>query len=751
MKSSLSVCVSWGVVMATLSSAVAQTIPSPPSYIIHRAGLYGPSQTGVTGIQVSEFDALIPNGLVGGASNRITGASTFNGLNTWVYNPLTNTTTQTGLTGSLYTGSAGYQNSSNIVHSDTGYLVGTSDRITGVKTGNGQNIWTYDPVSHTTTQAGLTSATFTGSSGYQHTTVDGVNDSGQVFGISRRITGLFNEDGFATWAYNPVTHASVRTGIFDAAHTAVGGYQFSYNQNETASGLVTGNSSTYDALGQTSGRDTWLYNPATSTTVRIGLSGPDYVSGAGGSITDAGFATGVTFQRVEGGQIPWGYDVSTNTSYRIGLFGGAYTGSDGYEFGYGEYMSQSGYVTGVSEVAIDQDYDNGYHTWVYNHATGTTTRTGLADAAHTGAGNYQLSFDSFLNEAGQVAGISMRTPDAYDVSNGQNTWAYNPATHTTVQTGLTGPAHTGTAGFQYSDNNLQNAAGGVAGFSLRSPESFDVNNGRNTWAYNPTTNVAVQTGLTGPAHTGSAGYQYGENDLEDDAGRVAGFSQRITGVNTINGRNTWVFNPATNITTQTGLTGPAHTGTAGFQSSVNVSLNAAGQLVGISQRITGVDTENGQDAWYFDPSTDLTYDITAGVPGRVRTSDQYAFSNLTALTVDGFAFGQYTFFDGGLGSGESRPFLYRPDVGFYELDSLIAGGLPGNGWAGLTSAQAAYLLNEVVGYGLTIGQPSGSQSVFVLQQIPEPGAMGFLSLAGLLLARRRHSRRRRRIAVSSKL
>src|SRR5207248_3338349 len=148
------------------------------------------------------------------------------------------------------------------------------------------------------------------------------------------------------------------------------------------------------------------------------------------------------------GQIPWAYDVATNTAHKIGLTGGVYTASDGYEFGYGEYRSQSGYVTGVSAAVIDQENDNGFHTWLYNHATGTTTRTGLTDPAHTGAGGYQLSYDSFLNEAGQVAGFSMRTPDGFNLNNGQNTWAFNPATHITVQTGLTAAAHTGPSGFQ---------------------------------------------------------------------------------------------------------------------------------------------------------------------------------------------------------------------------------------------------------------------------------------------------------------
>ena len=163
--------------------------------------------------------------------------------------------------------------------------------------------------------------------------------------------------------------------------------------------------------------------------------------------------------------------------------------------------------------------------------------------------------------------------------NGQNVWAYNPVTNTTVQTGFTGAGYTGSAGYEYSYNDSQNAAGQVVGGSYRNP-GLTTDNGRDTWVYNPASNTTVQTGLTGVGYTGSAGYQVSGNIRQNSAGQVVGYSDRITGVRTPNGRNTWVYNPVTNTTVQTGLTGAAHTGSAGFQFSVSSNLqSAAGQVV----------------------------------------------------------------------------------------------------------------------------------------------------------------------------
>lgn len=75
---------------------------------------------------------------------------------------------------------------------------------------------------------------------------------------------------------------------------------------------------------------------------------------------------------------------------------------------------------------------------------------------------------------------------------------------------------------------------------------------------------------------------------------MTGYSNRYTGVNTINGQDAWVWNGTAN--TQVGLTSGANTGSSGYQSSMLQFQNEAGIVAGISRRDSGVNTENGQDA-----------------------------------------------------------------------------------------------------------------------------------------------------------
>ena len=239
-----------------------------------------------------------------------------------------------------------------------------------------------------------------------------------------------------------------------------------------------------------------------------------------------------------------------------------------------------------------------------------------------------------------------------------------------------------------------------------------------------------RTGLFGPEQTGSAGLQTSTADFLNTAGYVAGNSFRHTGVDTPNGVNTWVYNPVSNTTVQTGLTAPAYTGSAGFQDSFNELQNAAGQVAGFSARYTGVNTYNGQDAWYFDPITS----ITSAIIGSIRTADSFASSSPTILTDDGFLLGNYQFFAGGIGSGEQRAFIFRPDLGLTDLGNLVSGGLTANGWSTLRNPVFSDALRTIVGHGFVNGQTSG-QSVFIL--VPAPAAAALLGLGGLMAAKRR--------------
>jgi hypothetical protein len=722
----------------TGTSALAQWVPNYQYYSIQRIGLFGPAQTGSGGLQNSSASFLTFPGFVAGTSNRYTGVSTDNGVNTWVYSPTTNTTVQTGLTGAAHTGSAGFQLGSNNFLNDAGQVAGLSQRITGVSTTNGQNTWVYNPAANTTVQTGLTSAAHTGSAGYQASYNTFQNAAGQVAGLSQRITGASTYNGRNTWVYNPTTNTTVQTGLTSAAHTGSTGYQVSDNRFQNAAGQVAGYSLRITGASTYNGENTWVYNPSTNTTVQMGLTGTAQTGSAGYQFSIsifqnaagqvAGFSRRFTGVNTYNGQNIWIYNPAANTTVQTGLTSAAHTGSAGYQFSENQLQNAAGQVAGYSQRIIGLDTDNGVSTWVYSPTTNTTVQTGLTGAAHTGSAGYQLGGSNFLNYTGQVAGVSARITGV-STTNGQNTWVYNPAANTTVQTGLTSPAYTGSAGYQLGSNNFQNSSGQVAGFSRRIT-GVNTTNGQNTWVYSPTTNTTVQTGLTGAAYIGSAGFQLASNNFQNDIGQIAGLSQRFTGVNTTNGQNTWVYSPSTNITVQTGLTSATHTGSAGYQVSHNTFQNAAGQVAGYSQRITGLSTLNGQDVWYFDPVTNLT----SAIVGSIRTSDNFAFSQPSILTEGGFLLGYYSYFAGGVNPAVDRAFIFRPDLGLTDLGNLVSGGLTLNGWTTLQRPVFSDALRTIVGYGYVTGQTSG-QSVFVM--VPTPGVAGLLGLGGVVALRRR--------------
>lgn len=175
--------------------------------------------------------------------------------------------------------------------------------------------------------------------------------------------------------------------------------------------------------------------------------------------------------------------------------------------------------------------------WVPSHQVYSIKRVGLFGVDQTGSGGLQWSTPLFFNSLGFVTGTSVRyiNGTAY---NGENSWVYNPILNATVQTGLSGTDYTGGAGFEGSINTHLNAAGQAAGYSERFTAA-NTNKGRNTWVYNPATNATVRTGLTGAAQTGSEGYQYSANNYQNAAGHVVGSSERYTGTSTYNGQNVW--------------------------------------------------------------------------------------------------------------------------------------------------------------------------------------------------------------------
>lgn len=320
-------------------------------------------------------------------------------------------------------------------------------------------------------------------------------------------------------------------------------------------------------------------------------------------------------------------------------------------------------------------------------------------------------------QTGRVVGFTRLIAGVNDEI-GQNLWTYDPGAQQAKRAGLSGPAWRGSGGAEFTEFSLMNDSGGIAG-SCKRFTGVNTEAGQNTWVWLPQQLNAVQTGLTTAAHTAGA-YQFSQNISMDQAGRVVGLSQRLDGFGMENGQNIWVYNPATNTTVQTGLTTTAHTGTGGYQYSDYVARNPAGQMVGTSRRITGASTFNGdQDVWYYDAATGVTH----AVVGMVLNNR--AFAEPTVLTDDGTLYGRYAVYSGPGGTVVSlRAFAFRPDRGFADLWSL---GLERSEWSSLQSPEFANSVSQIVGLGLaTVGltpQTSG-QSVFLMVPSSCPADLG---------------------------
>lgn len=723
-----------------ISTASAQWMPGNQPYGIQRTGLFGPEQTSSSGSQNTVLNYFTPSGYLTGYSNRYLG-NTINGQNTWFYNPSTGTTIQTGLVGALYTGSSGFQYSFNSFQNRNGQVAGYTSGIGGLNTQYGRYTWVWNPLTNSLIQTGLTGAGYVDSQGFQYRNNRSQSDSGFVTGTSNR----FNQGtprGASIWLYSPFTETTTQIGLTDAVHTSANnGVQGGSSDFLDNSGRVAGYSFRYyGPNGGDAGRNTWFYSVATATTVQTGLTSSAHTGSNGyqysinllqSQLTGqvAGHSQRIIGSTTFNGQDAWVYQPSTNRTIQVGLVGSLYNRGAGYQNTSIQFQNDAGQVTGSSQRFSATGSDLGTDSWIYRPTAGQTMQIGLVGSLYTGSTGFQSSSITLQSATGYVSGFSSRVTGV-SASNGQNTWIYNPSTNSTTKIGLMDAAFTGATGYQYAACNFLNDAGQVAGYSLRIT-GMTTDNGRNTWAYNSELNTNVKTGLLGSEFTGSAGYQYSGNSHQNATGHVAGYSTRVRNLNTANGQCTWAYNPVTATTVQTGLTDSAYIGTAGYQISVNALQNDSGQVAGYSYRIVNGVSAYGQSAWYFDPLTNLT----SAIVGSVRTEDDYAFSQPTILTNDGFLLGNYTFFADGIGNGEQHAFIFRPDLGLTDLGNLVNGGLTDNGWRTLQNPIYINALNTIVGYGYVNGQTNG-QSVFIMT-IPSPAAATLLTLGGLIASRRR--------------
>lgn len=115
-------------------------------------------------------------------------------------------------------------------------------------------------------------------------------------------------------------------------------------------------------------------------------------------------------------------------------------------------------------------------------------------------------------------------------------------------------------------------------------------------------------GLTGPDYTGSTGWQFSWVRSVNASGQVAGVSSKYT--NAYGGFSAWIYDGS--ATREIGLYDAVHTSSNGSSSNqMNLvgALNAAGQVVGYAQRYSGT-AIRGQSAWFYDGSSTREIGLT---------------------------------------------------------------------------------------------------------------------------------------------
>ncbi|MDP2028375.1 MAG: PEPxxWA-CTERM sorting domain-containing protein [Thiobacillus sp.] len=275
------------------------------------------------------------------------------------------------------------------------------------------------------------------------------------------------------------------------------------------------------------------------------------------------------------------------------------------------------------------------------------TLIGLYGAGYT---NSSDGYQSNVTQFLSAAGQVAGYAERYNGAtyNGQSTWLYSGST--TQEIGLTGTGHTNSStGYQYNYAMGINAAGNVVGHAYRYNGATAA--GYSAWRYNGSTTQEI--GLTGGVHTSSDGIQKNVAQTINAAGQVVGQTDRYNGA-TFNGKSAWLYNGTT--TQEIGLTGTGHTRSSdGFQAnSINV-LNDAGQVAGYAQRYNGA-TATGYSAWLYNGST--TQEIGLTGTGYAHSSTGYQYNIAQRLNVVGQVTGYAQRYNGTTPTGTSA-WLYN--------------------------------------------------------------------------------------------
>jgi hypothetical protein len=639
------------------------SVAAAPTYDIESLGFDGVEHTRNDGYQYSIAGGLNNSGQVTGYSLRYNGGSTSLGQTAWLFDG--STTLPLGFTGPEYTRNDGLRNSVASRPNEAGQVLGTSNRFNGGSASLGQTVWFYD--GSTTTALGFTGAEYTRSDGYKLSGSTSSNDAGRVIGYSQRYNGSGDFLGSTAWLFDGTN--TINISLTGLEHTRSNGYQSSQARQLNASGKVAGDALRFNGTSTDFGQTAWLYDG--SSTIDISLTGPEYTRTDGYRFSEvrqmnaAGQIRGYS-NRFNGstalGQTAWLYNGAATID--VGLVGSEHTRNDGFKYSDALAVNAAGQLRGLS-YRYNGSTAVGFSAWLYNGAT--TIDIGLTGPEHTRNDGYKSSYPIALNDAGQVTGISNR----YDsgTQRGQTAWFYNGSS--TIPIGFTDAEHTRNDGYKYSNPQLLNNAGVVAGSSRR----FNASNadlGSSAWLYDGSTTTSI--GLVDNAHTNNTGYQSTILQQLNDAGQVRGFSYRYDG-STITGQDAWIFDPVLDQTFSLNLS----TRSDGYAFSRADYLGEDGLVLGMYTLFDAQDNNLGNRAFYFTIADGL-HDLGSFVDGGLAAngwdlllgdiSDKYASTATVNVLGQVLGFGKRTSQSGG-----QHPYLLTPILdGDYNRDGVVDGG-----------------------------------------------------------------------------
>lgn len=679
-----------------------------PTYNIVPLGFTDPDHTSVEGYRSSTFNDLNEAGQAIGTSRRFNPGGS--GDSAWFYDGAN--LINIGLLDEEHTLENGERYSGSVLLNEAGTVVGHSYRYNGGQVHLGRTVWLYDGT--TTTNIGPTGTEHTRIDDYKDSSLVAMNEAGHVIGYAERFNGTNSDMGLSVWRYDGTN--TVVVGLTGPEHTRLDGLQSSTALGLTEAGHVYGLAVRYEGTNNIRGQSVWYYDG--TTTIDIGLGGPEHTKPNGYKVSglhrvnEAGQVVGnsnrYNFNGDEIGFSAWLYD--GQATVRLGLTGAGYVRNDGYmntsvslSSGAGP-LNEAGQVVGRS-FRFSGASPRGVAAWLYDGAN--TIEIGLTGLEHTATDGTRSNGVRYFNQAGQVVGAATRYNGSVAV--GESVWLYNGTTN--INVGLAGPEHTRNDGSKFSSARHLNEAGHVVGLSSRY-NGGSANLGDSVWLYNGTTTVDI--GLTGAEYTRNDGYKDSHPVELNNAGQVAGYSDRFNGGSADMGKSAWLHDGATTL--NIGLTGDDHTDYLGYRYSEVTDLNQSGQVAGFSNIYNDEDHNShlGQDAWLYDSELNQTFQL------RLSTAeDGEAYSYITYLGEDGLVLGTYVSYEDEV----QRAFYFTVEDGMHDLGSLVAGGLTAGVWDILASAIRTNGLGQIVGYGsLATELESGFSLPYLLTPIaPSPG------------------------------